>query len=120
MLEPWFARRSLAEIRATLEGSGVLWGPYQDFGQLVREDPRCSTANRIFAEIEQPGAGRVMANASPLGFGIDGRVPPAPAPRLGADTEQVLTEVLGLPGAEYAKLRDCGIVAGPAACQRGS
>ena len=57
LLEPWFGRRTLAEIRTALEGSGVLWGPYQDFGQLVHEDPRCSLANPIFGAIAQHGGG---------------------------------------------------------------
>lgn len=113
VLEPWFAARTLAEIGAVFAGSGVLWGPYQDFGQLVREDPRCSTANPMFAEIEQPGIGPLLANGVPLGLGPDGARPPSPAPRLGADTEAVLTEVLGLSSAEYGRLHDSGIVAGP-------
>lgn len=112
VLEPWFARRSLAEVRAALEGSGVLWGPYQDFGQLVREDPRCSLANPLFGAVEQPGAGRVTASAIPLSFGGSHRPDPAPAPRLGEHTEAVLTEVLGLSSAEYGRLRDARVVAG--------
>ena len=40
VLEPWFANRTLPEIRAAFYGQGVLWGPYQDFGQMVAEDPR--------------------------------------------------------------------------------
>ena len=113
VLEPWFKARTLAEIRTALDGSGVLWGPYQDFGQMVREDPRCSTANPMFSEIDQPGAGRILANAGPLGFSADGRVPAAPAPRLGAHTEQVLTELLGMSGVQYGRLHDDGVVAGP-------
>ena len=113
VLAPWFASRSLAEVRAALDGSGVLWGPYQDFGQLVREDPRCSVANPVFGEIEQPEVGRILANGSPLSFTSDPRLPPAPAPRLGEHTEEVLCDILGLPSSSYAKLRDAGIVAGP-------
>ncbi len=112
VLEPWFARRTLAEIRTSFEGSGVLWGPYQDFGELVREDARCSLANPIFGMIDQPGAGSIMANAAPLGFGIDGRPQPRPAPRLGEHTEAVLTETLGLSGAQFGELHDAGIVGG--------
>ena len=112
VLEPWFARRTLAEIRIAFEGSGVLWGPYQDFGQLVHDDPRCSVANPVFGMIDQPGAGSILANASPLGFSQDGRMPPRPAPRLGEHTEAVLTEILGLSGAQYGELHDAGIVAG--------
>lgn len=111
VLEPWFVQRGLAEIHAAFDDSGVLWGPYQDFGQLVREDPRCSVANPIFGEIDQPGAGRVLANAGPLHFSADGRLPPQSAPRLGEHTEAVLTELLGIPSAHYARLHDTGIVA---------
>jgi len=110
VLEPWFARRSLAEIRAAFEGRGVLWGPYQDFAELVREDARCSLANPLFGMIDQPGVGPIMANATPLSFDLEGRQPPRPAPRLGADTEAVLAEILGLSGAQYARLHDAGIV----------
>jgi 2-methylfumaryl-CoA isomerase len=113
VLEPWFASRTLAELRAALDGSGVLWGPYQDFGQLVHEDPRCSVANPLFGPIDQPGVGRILANAAPLGFGADGRLPPARAPRLGEHTEAVLTELLGMSSAQYGRLHDAGVVAGP-------
>ena len=113
VLEPWFARRTLAEIRTALDGSGVLWGPYQDFGQLVHEDPRCSLDNPLFGAIDQPGAGRILANAVPLGFSVDTRPPPARAPRLGEHTEAVLSEILGLSGAQYGRLHDAGVVAGP-------
>ena len=107
VLAPWFAARTLAEVRAALDGSGVLWGPYQDFGQMVREDPRCSAANPLFAEIEQPGVGRVLAPASPL----QPALPPRPAPRLGADTAAVLAGVLGLSPPRIAAYREAGILA---------
>jgi 2-methylfumaryl-CoA isomerase len=110
VLEPWFASRTLADIHAALDGSGVLWGPYQDFGQLVREDPRCSLANPLFGEIDQPGVGRVLANAVPLGFSADTRPVAARAPRLGEHTEEVLTEILGLSAAQYGRLHDAGVV----------
>ena len=107
VLAPWFAARTLAEIRAALDGSGVLWGPYQDFGQMVREDPRCSPANPLFQEIEQPGVGRVLAPASPL----QPALPPRPAPRLGGDTDAVLAQVLGLSPDRIAAYREAGILA---------
>jgi 2-methylfumaryl-CoA isomerase len=106
VLSPWFAARSLAEVRAAFDGAGVLWGPYQDFGQMVREDPRCSAANPLFAEIEQPGVGRVLAPSSPL----QPAMPPRPAPRLGADTGAVLREILGLPDGRIAAYREAGIL----------
>ncbi len=113
VLEPWFARRTLAEIAAAFEGKGVLWGPYQDFRQLVRDDPQCSAANPMFGEVHQSGVGRLLVNTQPLAFSEAGRVPPAAAPRLGEHTEAVLTEILGVSSVEYARLHDAGVVGSP-------
>ncbi len=111
VLAPWCAARTLAEIRAALDGSGVLWGPYQDFRQLVEEDARCSVANPMFAEVAQPGIGNLLLPRSPLSFGSGNRAP-CPAPRLGQDTEWALAEVLGLPSGEIGRLHDAGVVGG--------
>jgi 2-methylfumaryl-CoA isomerase len=107
VLAPWFAARTLPEVRAAFDKAGVLWGPYQDFGQMAREDPRCSAANPLFAEVEQPGVGRMLAPGSPL----QPALPPRPAPRLGGDTDAVLAEVLGLPAERIAAYREAGILA---------
>ncbi|MGG5809498.1 CoA transferase [Falsiroseomonas sp. CW058] len=106
VLAPWFAARTLEEVRAALDGSGVLWGPYQDFGQMAREDPRCSAANPLFAEIEQPGVGRLLAPRAPL----MPSPPPRPAPVLGADTDAVLGGWLGMGADEIAAQRAAGIL----------
>src|SRR3984957_4515982 len=75
VLEPWFATRTLPEVRAAFDRQGVLWGPYQDFGQMVAEDPRVSPANPMFAEVEQPGVGTLLANTVPLRFDLGQRPP---------------------------------------------
>jgi 2-methylfumaryl-CoA isomerase len=113
LLEPWCAARSLGDIAAAFAGSGVLWGPFQDFLTLVREDPRSSPANPLFAEVEQPGIGRYPMPGLPLDFGAAPREATRPAPRLGADTDRVLSQVLSLPDGEIARLHEAGIVAGP-------
>jgi 2-methylfumaryl-CoA isomerase len=113
LLARWCAGRTLAEIAAAFSGSGVLWGPYQDFVELVRDDPRCSPANPLFAEVEQPGIGRYPMPGLPLDFSASPREPTLPAPRLGEHTDQVLSEVLGLPAREVARLHEAGIAAGP-------
>lgn len=114
VLAPWCAARTLAEIETAFAGSGVLWGPFQDFAELVTRDPRCSPANPIFAEIDQPGIGRYLMPGLPLDFSAAPRQPTRPAPRLGQDTDAVLEEVLGLSAVEIGKLHDQGVVAGPA------
>ena len=109
----WCAARTLVEIRRAFAGTGVLWGEFQDFHQLVRDDARCSTANPLFARVEQPGIGRYPMPGLPLDFGGAPRLPPRPAPQLGEHTDRVLSEVLGLSSAEIAHLHDARIVAGP-------
>ncbi len=114
ILRPWFEARDLAEIRATFEGTGVSWGPYQTFRQLAEEDPRASASNPMFEEIEHPGVGRYLAPRSPLDFATLGRLPVRRAPILGEHTDEVLAEVLGLSQNEIGRLHDQGLVAGAA------
>ena len=113
LLSRWCAGHSLDEIRQAFAGTGVLWGQFQDFLQLVRDDPRCSAANPLFAEVEQPGIGPYLMPGLPLDFAAAPRLPPRPAPRLGEHTDLVLAEVLGLSQAEIGRLHDHRIVAGP-------
>jgi 2-methylfumaryl-CoA isomerase len=113
VIAPWCAAHTLGEIEAAFAGSGVLWGPFQDFATLVASDRRCSTANPLFAEVDQPGIGRYLAPGLPLDFSAASRQATRPAPLLGADTDRVLAEVLGLSAAEISRLHDAEIVAGP-------
>src|SRR5438105_14958910 len=113
LLARWCVGKTLAEITAAFAGTGVLWGPFQDFVGLVREDPRASPANPLFAEIDQPGIGRYPMPGLPFDFSAMPREPTRPAPCLGEHTDQVLAEVLGLPDREIARLHDAGIAAGP-------
>lgn len=114
VLRPWFASRDLSEIRATFARTGVSWGPYQTFRQLVDEDPRASPANSMFTAVKQPGVGTYLTPGSPLDFGRTGRLPARPAPVPGQHTEAVLADVLGLTDAEIRHLHDRGIVASAA------
>ena len=113
LLGRWCAGRSLDEIRQAFAGAGVLWGGFQDFHQLVRDDPRCSEQNPLFATVDQPGIGHYLMPGLPLDFGASPRLPPRPAPRLGEDTDGVLADMLGLSAAEIGRLHERGIVAGP-------
>lgn len=113
VLAPWCAARSLDEIRQTFAGTAVLWGPFQDFRQLVASDSRCSTDNPLFGLVDDPGIGRYLMPGLPLDFGAEPRAAPRPAPRLGADTDDILAGLLSLPAGEIARLHDRGIVAGP-------
>ena len=113
VLRPWFAARSLSEIREAMNAAGACWGPYQTFAQAVAEDPRVSTKNPVFQEIDQPGIGRFLAAGCMLDFSGAPRGMVKPAPVLGQHTDEVLVEVLGLSAGKIGALHDAGIVGGP-------
>jgi 2-methylfumaryl-CoA isomerase len=110
LVAPRIAARPLADIAAAFDRHGVCWGRYQGIEDLVRDDPSCSPANPMFAQVRQPGVGTVLAPGIPLDFGGVPRVPPAAAPILGQHTEEVLTGLLGLSATEFGALHDKGIV----------
>ena len=80
---------------------------------MVEADPRCSTDNPLFSQIEQPGIGDYRVPGSPLQFSASPRIAPERAPLLGEHTDQVLSEVLGLSDGQIGKLREKKVVAGP-------
>jgi 2-methylfumaryl-CoA isomerase len=110
VLKPWFEARSLDEVRAAFAGSGVSWGAYQTFTQLVREDPRVSEDNAMWEMVEHPGVGSYLMPGTPLDFSAVPRVPVRRAPQLGEHTEVVLSDLLGLSDAEIGRLVSAGIV----------
>jgi len=113
LIAPWVAKRTLAEVAEVFDGHGVCWGPYQTFTQLVEEDWRCSKANPMFSDIDQPGIGTLRTPGTPVAFSASPRQAPLPAPLLGQHTDEILAEELGLSSAEIGALHDAGVVAGP-------
>jgi 2-methylfumaryl-CoA isomerase len=85
--------RTLEEVSAVFDEHGVHWGPYRTFKELVRDDPRAASPV-----------------ASPLVFSSCPEAPAPPAPEIGADTEGVLADLLGLRPAEIAELRSSGVI----------
>lgn len=104
LLEPWFAGRTLPELRDALEGRRLLVTVYRTFDEVAAD-----LADRpLFAELDQPGVGTHLAPAGPLLVdGSHGPVEAAPAP--GQHTDRVLAD-LDLTAEEISRLDDAGIV----------
>ncbi|WP_425091181.1 CoA transferase [Tropicimonas sp. S265A] len=113
ILKPWFAARGADEIGKTFDAAGLTWSEFRDFGRAVREDPDLSSQNPMFQDLDQPGLGRFPVPRSPVSFSQTDRPDACPAPELGAHTEEILGDVVGLPDREIASLFDDGIVAAP-------
>lgn len=88
----WIGERPLTEVAAAFDHHEVLWGPYRTFKELVQEPS-------VQAE-----------PASPLRFIGDPEQQARPAPEIGADTEMVLRDELGLAPTAIAELRAAGVI----------
>lgn len=113
ILEPWFAARTFGEASEALAAARASWGPYRTFAELPADEPRVREGH-LFATIDQPGIGPLLAPASPLRFTSATRLPPLPAPTAGEHTDQILADVLGLSEGDIGRLHDAGVVSGPA------
>jgi 2-methylfumaryl-CoA isomerase len=97
----WFNDHTAQEITEALSATSVLFERYQTFAEAA-VDKRV-TANPLFSLLRQDGLGDYLAPGLPVAF--DGSHPASqPAPALGADTADVLTERLGLSAADVARL----------------
>jgi 2-methylfumaryl-CoA isomerase len=106
---PWIGARTLADVSSAFDRHGVCWGRYQSLEQLITEDASCSTSNSLFSAINQPGVGEILTPGIPLNFSGVARQVPQAAPQLGAHTEEVLYELLGITQSEFGRLYDRGL-----------
>jgi len=112
LFEQAFARRTAVELAPAFDAGGVTWGAYQSLEAALR-DPRLYKDNPVFQEITHPSGLRYPAPGAMATVLPDSRGAARPAPRLGADTDQVLGEVLGMSESQIGRLHDAGVVAGP-------
>lgn len=100
--------RATAAWVEALEGCAVPCGPVNSLAEVFA-DPQVQ-ARGLRVEMDYPGVGPVPLVASPMrlsGTPVDYRRPPPP---LGADTDEVLCDVLGVPAATVRDLKSRGIV----------
>ena len=114
LFEAAFARMDAGGLAEAFDGAGVCWGPYQGLSAAVASDSCFNAANPVLSEISHPG-GLYLTPGAPATLSAEVRRPPLPAAPLGRDTEEVLATVLGLPGAEIARLHDTGLAVTAAA-----
>ncbi|GIT93074.1 2-methylfumaryl-CoA isomerase [Jannaschia pagri] len=114
VLAPWFAARRVADFEADFNARGLTWSEFRTVREAMAQDPDLTTDNPMFAQVSHPGVGTFLTPRHPATFSAQATCHPGSAPVLGAHTEEILAEVLGLPGGSIGRLFDKGIVEGPA------
>ena len=107
------AALSHVALAETLDRNGVTHGPYKTMVEAVR-DPRLVGENPMFAPSTDNPSGFAYPAAGAFATlpGLE-RLPPAPAPVLGADTAGVLARHLALDPEAIARLLEAGIAGTP-------
>lgn len=113
VFEPWFRVRTVEDFAKSFDDNGVTWSVFRTFKQAVEEDPDFSSQHPMFSAVEQPGIGCYPVPGSPFEFSEFERLSPKPAPLLGEQTDEILSEILGVSDAEISRLHEDKIVAGP-------
>jgi crotonobetainyl-CoA:carnitine CoA-transferase CaiB-like acyl-CoA transferase len=103
----WTTNHTREDVAARLQAVGVSAFPVQGPEEL-RADAHLA-ARWALVTLDDPEVGDVLHVANPLRLSGTPLVPAAPAPRLRADTEDVLVRWLGLAPDEVRRLVDEGI-----------
>jgi 2-methylfumaryl-CoA isomerase len=99
-------------LAALFSGTPVCWGEYQTVLEALRNDPRLSTENSLFASVAHASGASYLTPGFPGSVMSERRLPPPAAPSLGTHTDEILAEVLKLSSGEIGRLHDAGMVAG--------
>ncbi len=110
LVETKVAAWQYAGLKLALDAVGGCYGPYQSMYEAAH-DPALVGGNPLFGHASNPsGFDYPAAGAFATLPGLD-RARPASAPYLGADTEAVLADIIGLSSGQIGALHDRNIIA---------
>jgi 2-methylfumaryl-CoA isomerase len=99
-----------ADLKIALDAVGGCYGPYQSMHDAAR-DPVLVGSNPMFGHSNNPSGFDYPAAGSFATLPAFARAAPTPAPYLGADTEAVLADVIGLTSGQIGSLLAKNIIA---------
>ena len=102
----WTRTHTRDECVARLRARGLRAAPVESIGELFRDEQLAH--RRAWRPATHPVIGPVRLMAAPFVIGDHEQGPSRPGPLLGAHTQEVMREVLGLDEAEYAALAATG------------
>jgi len=108
ILQGIFAARTMRDWLESLERAGVPCGPINTVADVFA-DPQVQ-ARGLRIDLPHPAIGTVPSVANPIKYSATPISYRSAPPMLGADTDEVLREMVGVTSAEIARLRKAGIV----------
>lgn len=109
LVERAVAARHHDELVVELERHGCCYGAYRTVLEAAR-DPALVAANPIFSVADNPSGLAYPAAGTFATIPGQPRQAPCPASALGLDTDEVLSERLGLSAVEIGRLHDAGVI----------
>lgn len=106
-------QQRLDELAPLFDGKGVCWSVYRSLSQSMASERGFVRDNPVFSPTMHASGESYPTPGAAATFVDMPRHDPAPAPRLGQHTDEVLAEVLSLSATEIGHLHDQGLVAGP-------
>ncbi|HWJ35318.1 MAG TPA: CoA transferase [Steroidobacteraceae bacterium] len=104
------ARRA-DELGPVFDALGVCWSVYRSLAGALATEPRLFTENPLFSRVAHAGGASYPTPGCAARLATDERRNAAPAPRIGADSDEVLASLLGLSDGEIGRLHEQGLVA---------
>ncbi|HEY2526216.1 MAG TPA: CaiB/BaiF CoA-transferase family protein [Candidatus Binataceae bacterium] len=108
ILREVFATRTMRHWLDALERVGVPCGPINTIADVFA-DPQVQ-ARGLRLDLPHPAVGSVPSVANPIRYSATPIAYRSAPPMLGADTDEILREMLGVEAAELARLRKSGII----------
>ncbi len=113
LFQPWFAARRVPDFERSFNGAGLTWSEFRSVREAMSHDSDLSADNPMFGMVSHPATGAYLTPAHPATFHKTKREAPKAAPLLGAHTEEILADIVGLGSGNIGALFDKGIVDGP-------
>jgi crotonobetainyl-CoA:carnitine CoA-transferase CaiB-like acyl-CoA transferase len=108
LLDGILARQTFSYWTNEFDADDIWWAPVQEIDDVLR-DSAFFDAGCIVAVPDGSG-GTVDMVASPIDFSVSSWAPETPAPQLGAHTELILTDDLGVNWETIAELKTKGVI----------
>jgi 2-methylfumaryl-CoA isomerase len=103
--------RDYDDLAAAFNAMDVCWGPYQSLEATMANHEELQLNHPMMHQLTHPSGETYRTPGNPAQYSAQEQLTPSAANPLGANTEQVLSEVLGLDQATVGGLIERGIVA---------